>query len=299
MRRNLTYKLGGLLFWFVHKLFTRRDPLKAERFGLRLAWFGFVFGRKQRKRALSNLALAMPELDPKARKDLAYKCFQHFGMVTMDFLRASLWTEEEIRTSIVAVDASDKVLAAVEGNDAVIVLSGHFGSWERLASWLVLLGRNVTLVQRDANDPSLNETMTDLRGRPGISVVSRGNAVRGILSAIKAGNAVGLLADQNSSEAFLPFFGHPAGTTLGPAIMHIRTGAPLIPAFCVRTGPCRFKVVIHDPLEAEPGAESPAESIMAKYNLILEQMTRNHPEQWLWFHNRWKSARGRGLVPRD
>lgn len=287
------------MFWLVHKLFTRRDPIKAERFGLKLAWFGFVFGRKQRKRALSNLALAMPELSPQERKDLAYKCFQHFGMVTMDFLRASLWTEEEIRSSIEAVEGSDSGLTALNGETGIILLSGHFGHWERLPSWLVMLGRKVTIVQRDANDPTLNETMTELRGRPGISVVSRGNAVRGILTALRANHIVGLLADQNSSEAFIPYFGHPAGTTLGPAIIHMRSRAPIVPVFCVRTGPCRFKIVVYDPIESGADPASTPESIMAKFNSILEEITRKHPEQWLWFHNRWKSARGRGLVPRD
>lgn len=241
----------------------------------------------------------MPELDAQERKNLAYRCFQHFGMVTMDFLRASLWTEEELRNSIEAVEGSKVGLDVLRSGKAAIVLSGHFGSWERLASWLVQQGREVTLVQRDANDPGLNETMTELRGRPGISVVSRGNAARGILSALRAGHVVGLLSDQNSNEAFLPFFGHPAGTTLGPAIMHLRSGAPLVPAFCVRTGANRFKIVIYDPLAAEPEAESPAASIMTQFNAVLEQITRKHPDQWLWFHNRWKSARGRGLVPRD
>jgi Kdo2-lipid IVA lauroyltransferase/acyltransferase len=90
--------------------------------------------------------------------------------------------------------------------------------------------------------------------------------------------------------------GHMAGTVLGPAVMSIRTGAPILPNYCVRLGPNKYKIIAHEPMLPDPDAEDQAADLMTRLNASLESMVRQYPEQWLWFHDRWKSARRKGLV---
>lgn len=291
-RRRAAYKLGSWGFALARLALVRRDPLRAEAVGRRLGRWGYRFAKKHRNRCLSNLKLAFPELSTKEIDALGIRCFEHFGMVATDFLRADIRPQDEPQKSLVGVEGleiQELIQSCAEG---VMVVTAHFGNWERSSAFAASQPKGLVVVQRDANDANLNEEMTRLRAASGVKVLSRGNAARGILEALKQGKIVAALADQNSDEAFLPFFGHITGTTLGPAVLAKRARALLIPAYCVRVGPNQFKVIVEPPVDLTGDPES----IMTQLNASLERVVRRFPEQWLWLHDRWKSARRRGLV---
>lgn len=270
------------------------SPEKAEALGQRLGRRLFRVAKSRRNRALSNLALAFPELTERERFTLAQRCLEHFGIVTADFLQIPKRTAEylEASTEIVGLEHVEKALALGKG---VIAITGHFGNWERMGTLLAGRGHKTSVVARDADDQGVQGIIKDLRTHTGAKVLSRGNAAREIMRALKGGEIVGILPDQNADEVFIPFFGHLAGTVLGPGVMHKRTGAPVIPVVCVRVGPCRYRVEVSPPLEPEPGY-SIEEGIMRAINNFLEREIRKAPEQYLWFHDRWRNARKRGLL---
>lgn len=296
-KAKLGYKAGALAFRLVQWLIARRDPLKAERLGRKLGRWGFKFAKKHSRRAVLNLKLAFPELSEQERDALALRCFEHFGMLAADTMRVHMRTKEEMEASVVEIEGWEHAEAALAMQKGVIVVTGHFGNWERSGSWVAQRGFPLHVVQRNANDPGLNEQITKIREAGGMVVLSRGSAARGMLEVLKQNKMVAVLADQNCAESFVPFFGYPTGTVLGPAVIHLRTGSPILPAYCAKVGPNQFKIIMHPLVEAEPGAEDPRESIATQLNASLESVIRQYPEQWLWLHDRWKSARRRGLVP--
>ena len=77
----------------------------------------------------------------------------------------------------------------------------------------------------------------------------------------------------------------------------MRTEVPLIPTYCIRTGPHKFRLVFESSLEPDGGAENPVENLTLKVNQSIEAMVLKYPEQWLWFHDRWKNARRKGFIP--
>jgi Kdo2-lipid IVA lauroyltransferase/acyltransferase len=296
-RKEFEKRAGFFAFTRLEKFFLKKDPPSAERSGERIGRLVYRLSKKHRNRALSNLRLAYPELTEDQRIELAQKCFQHFGRVFADFLRSSLRSNEDTIASctLSGTHHLDEALANGKGG---IIITGHFGNWERGAHRVAAEGYKITVVARDANDSDLNKSVMRIREQQGIEVLSRGQAARGILKRLKQNEFVAILPDQNSGEPFVPFFGHPAGTVSGPASIHLRTGAPLIPVFSRRVGPNKYRVQIYEPLEAVPGFE-PEEGFVRAINNSLEAAIREAPEQWLWFHNRWKSARKAGLVPDD
>jgi KDO2-lipid IV(A) lauroyltransferase len=157
-------------------------------------------------------------------------------------------------------------------------------------------GYKLAVVARDTDDRGLNRMVNELRERWGTEVIARGDAVRPILTRLKRNEFVGILPDQNSTEIFIPFFGKPAGTVLGPGVISERTGAPVICCWCPRVGVGRYKFLIEPPLVSQPGYETRGEGMMRAINASLEGVVRRYPDQWLWFHDRWKSARRRGLL---
>ena len=293
-RKRLEQKLGTAAFVWAQKWLFRKDALQSERIGEKLGRLAFRLSKKHRLRALSNLELAMPELTPAERTDLALRTFEHFGRVAADFVRTPIRTPEDF--SEIEVFGREHLDQLVSQNQGAILITGHFGNWERACQWY---GRNdykLSVVVRDANDDKLNDMVLLLRKDAGVGVISRGSAARQILSTLKRNEFIGILPDQNSDEIYVPFFGKPCGTVQGPAVLSERARCPVVPMYCVRIGANKYRIRIGPPLKHEPGYEGTPEGITRAINSYLEAAIREYPEQWLWFHDRWKSARRKGLL---
>lgn len=293
-RKELEGRLGAFAFSKAQKYLVRKRPQKAEEIGARLGRILFKCSRKHRERAISNLALAFPDMPLAEREQLAKRTFEHFGRVTADFLLIEDRSLDDLKASL-EVDGLEHIHEALSHGKGAIMITGHFGNWERMSAYVSALGYKISVIARDTADTGLNQKVNKLRAFSGTNVISRGNATRPILERLKANEMVGILPDQNSDEIFIPFFDHPAGTVLGPGVIHERTGAPVICGWCVWVGPGKYKFWIDPPLEVMPG-DVKGEGTMRAIHASLERVIREYPEQWLWFHDRWKNARKRGLL---
>ena len=273
----------------------KKNPEQADEAGKRIGRFVFRFDRKHRNRALSNLAMAFPEKTEDERHSIACANFEHFGRIAADFMRSTLRTQDDLLRNSTS-EGYEHLKQALELGKGVLLITPHFGNWERGGHWVIAMGNPMCVVARDANDSDLNRQVQVLRESGGMEVISRGNAARPILHSLRKNKVVAILPDQNSDETFVPFFGKPAGTTQGPAVLHLRSGAPMIPAFCVVTGPGKLHMVVGSPIEADPAYQDPVVGLTAEMNRRLEEGIRTHPEQYLWFHDRWKASRQKGLL---
>lgn len=293
-RKRFENWAGTAVFRLVKAWIRRKDALKAEATGKKLGRLFYKLSRKHRERALSNLQLALPELSEHEREAMTLRVFEHFGIVGTDFLRTERRSNEEVLANAEFENWEAYEEACQSGG--VLIVCAHFGNWERLGQIFAAKGLPISAVARDADDEGLNRDVLELRQKAGMQILPRGNAAIQILKAMKQKLRVGLLPDQNCDESFYPFFGKLTGTVLGPATLHTRTGAPLLPVFCVRTAPGKYKVIVLPKIEPLEGYEDKIEAITRAMNLMLEGVIRQYPEQWLWFHDRWKSARKRGLL---
>jgi KDO2-lipid IV(A) lauroyltransferase len=293
-KNTLVSRIGGYAFSKFQPAFQKRDVVGAERLGEKLAVLWYRVDKKHRERAMKNILLAFPDKSEEEGRALALETFRHFGRSMGDFLRSPARSNEEVLASVESANF-DTYLKAKAMDKGIIAVSGHMGNFERLAHWYQAKGETVKGVARDANDEFLQAQVAKIRDSTGMVVLSRGSSARELLRCLKNKETIGLLPDQNADECFVPFFGKPCGTTLGPAVIHLRTGSPLVPAYCVRTGPGKYKVEFSDPM-VYSRETTPPEQIMADINLNLENMARRYPEQYLWLHDRWKSARRAGLL---
>lgn len=294
-RKQLEGKVGEMLLRQVQRSLLRKHPEQAEKVGERIGRVLMSVDRRRRERCLANLELAFPEMPLAERETLCRKVFEHFGRVSADFLQIPRRTEDSFRdtTEVVGLEHLHGALSHGKG---VLMVTGHFGNWERCSTWVSMHGYKLSVVARDADDMGVNTIVNDLRRFSGAKVISRGNAARPIIEALRRNEVIGILPDQNSDEAFLPFFGKLAGTVLGPGVIHERTGAPVLPVYGIYLGAGRYRIEMQPVLEELPGYEVRGEGMMRAINANLEAMIRRHPEQWLWFHDRWKNARRRGLI---
>ena len=295
-RRKIEGRLGANALRYFRSRFENMSPERAEEAGRKLGHRIYRVSKKHRERAMWNLKLAFPEKTDSERKAIAIGCFEHFGVFGSDFLRARLRSADDLQATM-SFEGLEHMHAARELGKGVVLISGHFGNWERMSAWLGVQGFKLSVVARDTHNEDMNRVVTELRSLTGTEVIPRGNAARPMIEALRRNELVGILPDQNTDEIFIPFFGHACGTVLGPGVIAERTGAPVVPTWCIWEGPNRYRMIIEAPLVPEPvegGVKG--EGIMRAINASLERIIRQYPEQWLWFHDRWRSARQRGLI---
>lgn len=267
----------------------------AVRAGNGLGRLAYHVAKRQRRRALANLSLAFGETMTLHQRDtLTRQVFQHFGRALIDFLRAPRNDAAHL-SQRVSCDGWEHVAAALKRGKGVVLVTGHLGNWELMGRWLATVQKvPLTVVAKEPENPALAVYLRSMRENAGFTVLSKGESARGLLRALRRGEAILILADQNSADVFVPFFGVPTGTAAGPASLALHSGAALIPISCLETPDHSFQVTCLSPLAVTTATDvGSAEAILqatAELSHILEDTVRQHPEQWLWLHNRWKSA---------
>ncbi len=128
--------------------------------------------------------------------------------------------------------------------------------------------------------------------RPGDGeLIAKGpQGARRLLSLLKDGGHLGILVDQKMNDGIAaPFFGRDAMTAPALAQFALKFQCPVVPVQAVRMDGAHFRVIHHPPLEITPTGDTRADAaaIMERVNEMLESWIREHPEQWLWVHNRW------------
>jgi KDO2-lipid IV(A) lauroyltransferase len=172
-----------------------------------------------------------------------------------------------------------------------MVVTAHFGNWELLGAVVSLLGYELAVLARDAQDPATASLVNAARNKLGMTVLGRDD-LNEMTSWLRQGKVLGVLPDQRQARGgrILDFMGRPATTALGPAILALRTGAAVVPAFARRMPDGRFHVVFYRPLDPPSGPERSRliEVYAQKINQAIGDEIARHPEQWLWLHDRWK-----------
>ena len=294
LRKRVERAAGHFGLWMVVTP-VRVLPLPMARaFGRVLGTFLYqTFGRYRRV-ALKNFNVVYGEkLTEAERKQMAKAVFRHFGQMAVEFVKVPQMSREDVER-MVTVEGEANLCQAFEANKGVLLITGHFGNWEFMARWLTTHGYPLNVVARKANDPKADKLLTDTREEGGAHVFNRGNSARAVLQCLKKNEMVALLPDQNAADVFVPFLGLPTGTVDGPAIIHLKTGAPLLFSWCRRTEDNRFHILF-EPIEvvAPTGnREADIAAVMTLINARLEAQIRQYPTQWLWLHDRWKASPG-------
>ncbi len=263
------------------------------RLGDRLGNIGYHIASKKRKLADSNLKLTFgTDLSSSDRDSLIRGVFRHFGRSTVAFLRAPMFSTGDIAQQV-TVEGWEHLEKAYRDGKGVIVATGHIGNWEMLGRWLAQVKKlPVSVVAKDPKGPVLADYLRKMRESAGFAVLSKGESARPLLRVLQRGEVVIILPDQNSGDVFVPFFGVPAGTVAGPASLALHTGATLLPVFFLAKSDGTFRAIIQQaiPTLSTGSREEDVKRIMTAFNGVLESMIRQYPSQWLWLHNRWKSA---------
>ncbi|HEY8514469.1 MAG TPA: lysophospholipid acyltransferase family protein [Candidatus Binatia bacterium] len=249
-----------------------------------------------RELSLEHLALALPELGRDAHERLVRDMFRGHARSVIEIVRmADLAARIDDVVSTEGVEILDEALAAGRG---VIAVTGHIGNWELLAAYFGMHGYPVTVIATPVKGERLNAENIALRAQFGVETVLRDGpgASRRILRTLKNGRILAILMDQatRGQAVQVPFFGRPAWTPIGPALLAQRTGARVIGAFIHRLPDGRHRISIRRPeLPAATGGDVASrdawvEAATASFTALIEQEIRRRPDEWVWWHRRWR-----------
>jgi Kdo2-lipid IVA lauroyltransferase/acyltransferase len=268
----------------------RRIPLRVgQAFGRALGSLAWHLVRRERCKALANIAVAFPEWSDAARRDTIRAMFRHLGMSVFEI--AWLWNMDAERFARhMTIEGAEAVRARIALGRPIVIFTAHCGNWEWLALAIARHLTPLTALQRERDDPEMNRYISEFRRRGGITTIDRGSAAsaRTMISAIRKGSALGFLIDQNirAESVRVPFFGRPAATPVGPARLAIRVEADAVPSFIERTPDGRHLVRFLAPIPCRRD-DDPIE-LTARITRAIEDQIRRAPTQWVWMHDRWR-----------
>jgi KDO2-lipid IV(A) lauroyltransferase len=259
-----------------------------------LAWGAYLALGRLRRVGERNLELALPALSARGRKQILRGLFRHLGWQLVEFCRMTRYTPENTRGWI-RTEGLDFYQEAQARGKGVLVLTGHLGAWELSSFYHSLMGYPMGMVIRRLDNRRLDAYVNGIRCLHGNRVMNKGDFARGLLTAMRAGQTVGILMDTNMTPPqglFVDFFGQQACTASGLARVALKTGAAVLPGFMLwEEGEGRYVLHFGPPLVFAQTGDEEADTIAATQQCasVTEAWIRRYPDQWLWIHRRWKT----------
>jgi KDO2-lipid IV(A) lauroyltransferase len=259
-------------------------------------FLGSVYARLDRRHvrvAIDNLRHAFPDWDEARLLRTARGVYRHFGSVILDLL----WMQDRTRDGLLAIVSfagAEHVEAALRPGKGFICTTGHLGNWEAHAVGHGYAFATAAVVGRPLDNPALDERLVRLRSSSGNAAISKRRALPDILRFLRANKAVAILMDQNVQEddgIFVTCVGRPAATTPVAAAIAAKTGCAIVPGHSVLQADGRYLVTYEPPLFFESRGDRKADiaRLTQELTVRIEAWVREHPEQWLWIHRRWKT----------
>ena len=238
----------------------------------------------------SQIAATFPERDEDWVHRTARGCYRHFGREAAEIVRLEGGGGGDMLSRTSHVDEARSVFRShlVSGLGAVIV-TGHLGNWEAGGAAIASLGMPLAAVVKRQSNDEFDRLLVDSRRRVGIEPVYMEDSRTRLRELIRSGTSVALVADQDAGNRglFVPFLGRPASTFRGPARLSMSTGAPLFFGSAIREGD-GYRAIL-EPVETDLTGGEAELDLTRKWAQRLEAWVRRYPEQYFWFHRRWKT----------
>jgi KDO2-lipid IV(A) lauroyltransferase len=257
----------------------------------------FILKKSSRKRSRlieGNLARAFPDAAPGFLDDLQNKIFNHFGHLFVEISRTFARRKTQsilARSRILHPEIIEQALQIKRG---VIIFSAHFGNWE----WLPLilhtnLHKDIYSIARPMDNPLIEKKVREFRETMGSKIIYKQGSLRTILARLASNEIICLLIDQNTvprEGVFVDFFGQKASAITTVAQLYLKKNIPVVPVFVHYEG----QEIILDCLPEVnfSGGANEADNLAELTQQMtgtIETQIRKFPEQWLWFHDRWKT----------
>lgn len=294
MKQFAYYVLGLLtrLVFFLSSLLPERAFVYCSRKG---AAFYVAVSRRYRRRIANNLRIAFgSSYQTEQVKAFTRELGNHLGISVAEMFFSATCRRKDLlnKMRIQGTEHLEKALVLGKG---VIAVSAHIGNFTLISMKMVAEGYPFIMVVKESKYATVARVLRTLQEKQGgrfIYIKPWKEALRNILACLRRNEIICLVADEKKrrSKIDVDFFGQPAATALGPAVISLRTGSPVVPVFIVRQGDGTHTIFIEPPLEHDVTGDRKEDerTLTAAYTKVIERYVRAYPEQWSWINNRWQ-----------
>lgn len=221
---------------------------------------------------------------------LSRRVFAHAGRYTFQMLNLKPMTRAPL--SNITCKNWEEIQGWLSEERPIVALTGHTGNWDLLAAYVIARGVKVTTIGREARNPLAQQLLEKIRDSYGVETIWRSDrsGLKRIVSCLREKRVLAALIDQDTrvESDYVPFFGTPAKTPSSLVALGKKFNARFVTAFIFQTSSRNFELYVD-----EIKNDSNSQEILTEYSSRLEALIRRYPEQWVWFHKRWRSQPGK------
>jgi KDO2-lipid IV(A) lauroyltransferase len=246
--------------------------------------------------ALANIRAAFPDMaEPEVRR-IARGAWENLGRTAAEYAHlTNLFDYDHLNPdapSRVEVDGIEHFVALKDDEKPGLIFSAHLANWELPAICAEAYGLDTTAVFRAPNDPAIASVVHEIRsGAMGGLAAAKQGAAFAMQGVLERNGHLGMLIDQHFTRGVVvPFMGRPALTNPILGKFARRFECPVHGVRVIRLPNLRFRLELTPPLDLPRDAtgEIDVQGAMAMMTAMVESWVREHPEQWLWMHRRWR-----------
>lgn len=286
--------LGGAVFYALLKSMKAFGVERGSNFaGKTIA--PLLYKLLSHKTARENLTIAFPNISSLERENIIQGMLDNLCRTVFEYANMDeLWDYDEANPNLGRIETDAIPVFEQLRNDGkpALIFSAHLGNFELPAVAAAAHGLDATALYRIPNNPYIAKVLGRIRGKTmGKMVASGRSGVVELARALQAGSHVGMLIDQRLTKGVkVQFFGREV--TANPTIARLarQIDCPIHGVRVIRKSGCSFKIEmteeIHLPRDFEGKIDIQAS--MQLLTTIIEGWVREHPEQWLWLHRRFR-----------
>jgi len=268
--RWLPEKFAYSLAYSIADLLTRRDG-------------------KSVQRLRSNLERTQQDITTLDLNLLTFRAMRSYMRYWCDTFRFPDWSKQRVQETV-TVENEHLLMDAIAAKTGVIVSLPHAGNWDHAGAYFCAKGVNLVTVAEHLKPEKLFLKFLEYRQNMGMEVLPLDGRVLGTLAQrLRQGALVALVADRDLSRSGIDvtFFNAPSRMPAGPALLAIKTDAPLITAFVSYTESgihILFKNVV---LPTAGTQEERVAEIVQMTATHFEEGIKQNPEDWHMLQRIW------------
>ena len=250
---------------------------------------------RHRNLAVAHVTKALGDQYAPAELDrIATRCLESIVMFAVELICLPRLVNMYTWRRYVRLVNFDEALSLILSGRGLILVTGHYGSFELVGHLLAGLGFDVAAVMRPLDNVYLNRFVVRARRTHGLTLLDKKGAMNHAQALLSGGTLLGFIGDQDAGRKgiFVDFFGRPASTYKSIGLLAMVARAPIVVGYGRRQGnAARYEVGVERIIHPEEWErqEDPLCWITQAYTAALEAIIRAAPEQYLWIHRRWKS----------
>ncbi len=301
LRKEIKYTA---LYYFIRFLIFSSNIIPRKtwlRFCGALGRIAYAFSPKPVDRMIRHLNIAFGnEKSTEQIKKLSKKTFELLGKNAGDILRSlSVKSLNDLNKFLVTTGIENYEKAHAKGK-GVMFLTAHLGAFDLQITNMALRGLKPNIIGTALGDEKLNELLVKYRNAYGAIAIERGKESVRLFKALKSGGSIAILIDQDTKvkSRFVNFFGKPCATPIGATVLALKSGCSVVPTYIYLDENYKQQMHILPEIPLVYTGDDEKDLIVNTQNFtdFTERVVREHPEQWVWMHERWKTKPGEEIV---